>query len=161
MATPSKNKPVAIHHEEDDLDWDDGPSSPFVTELAVAADTGLGLPSTRDLTNLTLDLTPSRQLRMESEPFNICEDETSMSPHQQMDSTVLFSPSKTVEKVEEPHFADNTEVMEEEGDMTIDDTCFSAFSEVPNLDMTRFARIGQSPTKSSIVMDQVSSWTSS
>nr|POF04263.1 hypothetical protein CFP56_22018 [Quercus suber] len=30
--------------------------------------------------------------------------------------------------------------------MSVDDTCFTAFSEIP--DMTRFARLGQSPTKS-------------
>lgn len=30
----------------------------------------------------------------------------------------------------------------------MDDTAFSAFSAVPNVDMTRFARLGQSPTKS-------------
>ena len=30
----------------------------------------------------------------------------------------------------------------------MDDTCFSAFSAVPNADMTRFANLGQSPTKS-------------
>ncbi|KAL9129108.1 MAG: hypothetical protein Q9217_002351 [Psora testacea] len=29
----------------------------------------------------------------------------------------------------------------------MDDTCFSAFSAVPNVDMTRFANLGQSPTK--------------
>ena len=29
----------------------------------------------------------------------------------------------------------------------MDDTCFSAFSAVPNADMTRFANLGQSPTK--------------
>ena len=31
----------------------------------------------------------------------------------------------------------------------MDDTCFSAFSAVPNADMTRFANVGQSPTKNS------------
>jgi len=36
--------------------------------------------------------------------------------------------------------------MEEDGN--IDDTCFTAFSEVPNTDMTAFARLGQrSPFK--------------
>ncbi|KAK4695204.1 hypothetical protein P7C71_g2506, partial [Lecanoromycetidae sp. Uapishka_2] len=32
----------------------------------------------------------------------------------------------------------------------MDDTAFSAFSAVPNADMTRFARLGQSPTKSTL-----------
>lgn len=43
----------------------------------------------------------------------------------------------------------------------IDDTCFSNFSEVPNTDMTAFARLGQhSPTKQ-MMFDQVCSNTSS
>ncbi len=33
----------------------------------------------------------------------------------------------------------------------MDDTAFSAFSAVPNADMTRFARLGQSPTKTTFV----------
>jgi hypothetical protein len=42
------------------------------------------------------------------------------------------------------------------GDDTIDDTCFSAFSEIPNMEMTRFARMGsQSPSKRSVIADQV------
>ena len=35
----------------------------------------------------------------------------------------------------------------EAGFAGMDDTCFSAFSAVPNADMTRFANLGQSPTK--------------
>jgi hypothetical protein len=31
--------------------------------------------------------------------------------------------------------------------MTMDDTCFSNFSEMPNLDMTKFAFLKRSPTK--------------
>src|SRR5262249_35305437 len=47
---------------------------------------------------------------------------------------------------EECGFAD-TSVMSVE-DANIDDSCYSAFSEVPNDDMTAFARLGQrSPTK--------------
>ncbi|KAF2473033.1 uncharacterized protein BDR25DRAFT_341228 [Lindgomyces ingoldianus] len=34
--------------------------------------------------------------------------------------------------------------------LTIDDTCFSAFSEMPNLDMTKFAVIRNSPTKNGL-----------
>jgi hypothetical protein len=45
---------------------------------------------------------------------------------------------------------------ETDGDSNIDDTCFSTFSEVPNMDMTNFAALGKrSPTKSSIFGDQV------
>ena len=39
---------------------------------------------------------------------------------------------------------------------SVDDTCFSAFSEVHNADMTKFAQLnGCSPTKSFNIMDQV------
>ncbi|ORY14788.1 hypothetical protein BCR34DRAFT_623181 [Clohesyomyces aquaticus] len=35
--------------------------------------------------------------------------------------------------------------------LTVDDTCFSAFSEMPNLDMTKFAVMRNSPTKNGLV----------
>jgi hypothetical protein len=35
----------------------------------------------------------------------------------------------------------------DEANDTMDDTCFSTFSAVPNVDMTMFAKLGQSPTK--------------
>ncbi|KAM0799868.1 hypothetical protein BDR22DRAFT_853276 [Usnea florida] len=41
-------------------------------------------------------------------------------------------------------------VEESAGYAGMDDTAFSAFSAVPNADMTRFARLGQSPTKGAI-----------
>jgi len=41
--------------------------------------------------------------------------------------------------------------------MTIDDTCFSTFSEIPNMDMTKFDMMGNSPTKHSM-LEQVRPW---
>jgi hypothetical protein len=34
--------------------------------------------------------------------------------------------------------------------LDIDDTCFSTFSEMPGLDMTKFALLKQSPTKGTL-----------
>ncbi|KAF2274074.1 uncharacterized protein EI97DRAFT_495548 [Westerdykella ornata] len=52
--------------------------------------------------------------------------------------------------------ADETELNPDGPDLTsvtMDDTCFSNFSEMPNLDMTKFAFLKKSPTKSGL-MDQ-------
>lgn len=40
--------------------------------------------------------------------------------------------------------------------MTMDDTCFSNFSEMPNLDMTKFAFLKRSPTKAAGPLEQAS-----
>ena len=52
---------------------------------------------------------------------------------------------------------DTTAMTFHDADENVDDTCFSAFSEVPNMDMTRFAQLGRlgvmgggSPTKTSL-----------
>jgi len=43
-----------------------------------------------------------------------------------------------------------------ENESLMDDTCFSTFSEVPNMDMTNFAQLGKrSPTKTTHLLDQV------
>jgi len=50
-------------------------------------------------------------------------------------------------QAEESAFADMT-ALTMDGDANLDDTCFSTFSEIPNADMTAFAKLGQrSPTK--------------
>jgi hypothetical protein len=41
--------------------------------------------------------------------------------------------------------------------MTVDDSCFSTFSEIPNMDMTKFAMTRNSPTKHSM-LEQVRLW---
>ncbi|OCK86334.1 hypothetical protein K432DRAFT_284882 [Lepidopterella palustris CBS 459.81] len=46
---------------------------------------------------------------------------------------------------------DDSEFNPDATSMTMDDTCFSAFSEVPNMDMTKFAMMRNSPTKPSIL----------
>ncbi|KAF3406683.1 hypothetical protein DPV78_000707 [Talaromyces pinophilus] len=45
------------------------------------------------------------------------------------------------------HPEDNAHPDEAQDNDTMDDTCFSTFSAVPNVDMTMFAKLGQSPTK--------------
>jgi len=48
---------------------------------------------------------------------------------------------------DDSEFLDNT-ALNVNDETNIDDTCFSTFSEVPNTDMTMFAKLGQrSPTK--------------
>lgn len=44
------------------------------------------------------------------------------------------------------HHSEESSQADEAND-TMDDTCFSTFSAVPNVDMTMFAKLGQSPTK--------------
>jgi hypothetical protein len=171
--TPSK--PVQVTNEEDEMCWDDGPSSPFVTtfEGAESRKASAQLPA-QDL-DLDLDMTPSEQLQMESAPFSICEDETNTPMECEVEpptpATVRGTPATTtfhsVQNTpvafpsivqQAPSFPAKTEDMEVfddtmlGGDDTIDDTCFSAFSEIPGMDMTRFARMGESPSKGGVDM---------
>lgn len=45
------------------------------------------------------------------------------------------------------HHEESAHPDEAQDNDTMDDTCFSTFSAVPNVDMTMFAKLGQSPTK--------------
>jgi hypothetical protein len=152
--TPTK--PAVVNSATDETNWEDGPSSPFVTELPVG-ETSTNKVSVEDMTTMTLDLTPSRQLKMESAPFQICEDASSMP--NPVESTPVVASVKKASSVatipaDDTHSLDGVTTAEDDN---IDDTCFSAFSEVPNMDMTRFARMGnQSPSKHSTILDQVS-----
>src|ERR1700753_3181960 len=152
--TPSK--PAVEKLPADEINWKSGNSSPFVTELA-SAEPSTNNASAQDMTTLRLDLTPSRQLKMESAPFKICEDETSIPGN--IEATPLAASIKKASVVSSIQ-TDDIEAFDDAHtaeDDTIDDTCFSAFSEVPNMDMTRFAHMGnQSPSKHSI-LNQVSS----
>jgi hypothetical protein len=158
MSSPSK--PVFVlkndDHLADEINWEDGPSSPFVTELPPSNPASRKSSSKADLDTVTLRLTPSQQLHLEAAPFEICEDETSMpkspekeriaSPNKHSASTATL-PADDIDSIDTAGL---------NGDDTIDDTCFSAFSEIPNMEMTRFARMGsQSPSKRSVVADQV------
>lgn len=72
--------------------------------------------------------------------------ETNVSEHTLRENEGL---TITMETVEEVHIREDI-VPEVEGDYhdaTIDDTCFSTFSEIPNTDMTSFARLRGSPSK--------------
>jgi hypothetical protein len=150
------SKPVL----DDEINWDEEPSSPFVTQLAGDASV-LGRRCSAASPEITerFSLSPSSQLKMESNatPFQICEDET-CTPNNIV--TPQPSPSKTVKAGRRtPSVVDTTELLDNtvltSEDANIDDTCFSAFSEIPNMDMTRFAQMRLSPSKQSALQDQV------
>jgi hypothetical protein len=142
-----------------DIEWDEGKSSPFVTELAMddpPASKSSPLKTIIDASPIKMamdDNSPSVQLRLEAAPFTICEDETSMPPPKSTVPLSLASPLKISTAALDSDATDNDDQEE-----NIDDTCFSAFSEIPNADMTRFSQLGQrSPTKQLTFDNQVRS----
>jgi hypothetical protein len=170
--SPEKPKPESVSPspqiEAENGNWNEESSSPFVTELPViernvspspsAQGTLRGRRSTVEDFSPSGTLTANAQLRMEATPFEICEDITSTPPvvrpqesqlHQQLLNPQLESP-------ESSELLDMTAMTITDEEAGIDDTCFSTFSEVPNVDMTKFARLAnQSPSKSGYMSVQV------
>lgn len=177
-------------YDEDEINWDEGPSSPFVTELPedqenLSAMAVVRPPSAMNEDILRFDddeITASiaASIPIPETPFAIAEDETSTtrtfkavsgsvkvspskvaysrssshSSHEEITSTTRYSnenQSTQQIRVEESHAAEFTSLSLD--DSVVDDTCFSMFSQVP--DMTSFAKLGQkSPTKQ-FIFDQV------
>ena len=124
----------------------------------------------RDFDDMGMDSAPPTVTKHRT-PFRIAEDETStfhstrstvsrtaspIKPTLSRTSTQSSSESVSVTTHSSYESRSNHRVISlgtEGGELTamdenIDDTCFSTFSEVPNTDMTAFARLGQrSPTK--------------
>lgn len=195
FGTPSKLPVKTMHShvpsnaDEDEIDWDEGPSSPFVTETPEDQENFSAMASVRPQSVMTEDIlqfddeitAPIAPISAPQTPFQIAEDETSTyhSIKSTVSSSVRVSPSKVaysqsssyssheettsstcyvnqnqpVQKIriEEFEAADATSLSVE--DSIMDDTCFSTFSQVP--DMTAFAKLGQqSPTKQ-FMFDQV------
>jgi hypothetical protein len=157
-----------------EIDWNEDTSSPFLSELT--ADEKAATPlivennspkkSPMRETLSQPQLSPSAQLKLDPTPFEICEDETSMpSPIGTVTEKSIMSPRKHIlpDVFSAPVFQDessellgDTTYMTTNDDANIDDTCFSTFSEVPNADMTVFARLGQrSPLKQGFPFSQV------
>jgi hypothetical protein len=140
---------------EDEVEWDE-PSSPFMTEIGVDGTVSEKMHSaapSRDITE-TFPLSPSSQLKREAAPFTICEDETSTPVNQTPTPAALPSKPVMATNVEDAsELMDNTTLTTGE-EANIDDTCYSTFSEIPNMDVTKFTRMG-SPSKQNVLQDQV------
>jgi hypothetical protein len=151
----------------DEENWTEETSSPFVTELPVS-ERSLS-PSSIQATlrnhlspinefSSTETLTPGARLRLEATPFEICEDRTSTPPVLKSHSLDLseLPPLPKPDTPESSELLDMTAMTVGEDDAGIDDSCFSTFSEVPNADMTAFARLtNQSPSKYGYISAQV------
>lgn len=175
---------------EDEIDWDEGPSSPFVTELPEDQENLSAMAAVRPPSAMTEEIlrfdddeitaSIAASIPIPETPFSIAEDETStirtfktvsssvrvspskvaysrsssQSSHEEITSTTRYSnenQSAQQFRVEESHAAESTSLSLD--DSIADDTCFSMFSQVP--DMTSFAKLGQkSPTKQ-FTFDQV------
>jgi hypothetical protein len=157
-----------------ETDWNEDTSSPFLSELTAdekAATTPRvehNSPKKSPVKEILSQpqLSSTAQPKLDSTPFEICEDETSMtSPKETITEKSIVSPRKhpVAEVHSAPVFQDessellgDTTYMTINDDANIDDTCFSTFSEVPNADMTVFARLGQrSPLKQGFSFSQV------
>jgi len=196
--TPSKLKTVHTHvpsnADEDEINWDEGPSSPFVTEIPEERENIFMSPARSSTAMIEkeviqLDDEPAVPISVPQTPFQIAEDETSTfhTVKSSVSSSVRVSPSKSLYtrsssysshheeitsstqvvdenqpvlqypqqgRIEETDFAEITSLSADDS-LTVDDTCFSTFSQVANTDMTAFAKLGQrSPTKQ-FMFDQV------
>jgi hypothetical protein len=186
--------PVRNNSGGTEMNWDEGPSSPFVSEVVedkenihaagVSRSTSSSAPTEviqRDLDEIGIEPTPI--MAKHRTPFRIAEDETctfhtskstisrsaAASPTKPaLSRTCTQSSHESVTVTSQSSYESRsthrvTSFGTDAGDFTamedpnIDDTCFSTFSEIPNTDMTAFARLGQrSPTKQ-MLFDQVSS----
>jgi hypothetical protein len=189
---PVKTMPSLAHSnaDEDEIQWDEGPSSPFVTEISEDQENS-AMASVRPQSIMTEDIlrfddddeitAPIAPISVPQTPFKIAEDETStfQTVKTSISSSVRTSPSKVTfsrtssyssheEKTSSTHHIDENQPIQQHQfeeshptditslsveDSIMDDTCFSTFSQVP--DMTQFAKLGQhSPTKQ-FMFDQV------
>jgi hypothetical protein len=190
QATPVR---ISVYDNENNSErhWDEGRSSPFVSELvedkenahshAMASRSTSGATEVihRDFDDIGMEDAPPTETKHRT-PFRIAEDETCtfhttrsavsrttspIKPALSRTSTQSSSGSLSVTTHSSYESKSSHRVISfgtEAGDFppmedaNIDDTCFSTFSEVPNTDMTAFARLGQrSPTKQ-MLFDQVS-----
>jgi hypothetical protein len=186
--------PVRSNADDNEIHWDEGPSSPFLSEVVedkenmhsnmASQSTSSSSPTStevihRNFEDIGAEAPPT--VTKHRTPFKIAEDETCTfhTTRSTVSRSAVPSPSKpalsrtstqslhgSVTVTEQSSYesrsshrvvsygtdaADFTMV----GGPDIDDTCFSTFSEVPNTDMTAFARLGQpSPTKQ-MLFDQV------
>lgn len=200
VSPPGQATHVHGNGDESEINWDEGPSSPFISHVQDDGEHHIPdmpsiaspLPLSTAVEKVVLqdvDATPSPARSQTGTPFNILEDDTctfhSVRSTASASHSVVASPSKALsqhsstrsvreeETTVTTHFkqefqtrghirpkdADVLEAMnttiDDDDDANIDDTCFSTFSQVPNTDMTTFARLGQSPIKQP-VFDQVS-----
>ena len=112
------------------------PSSPFVEDVSLPPSKFLGSPDVRSLPSVEPHGNTARPLTEDAlRENNLARangfDESNIDPF------IRGSREQDMNSI-------NDGVT---GFPGMDDTCFSAFSAVPNADMTRFARLGQSPTK--------------
>jgi hypothetical protein len=196
FSTPSKlpvttmQSHVPSNAYEDEIDWDEGPSSPFLTETPEDQENFSAMASVRTQSVMTEDIlrfdddeitTSIAPISAPQTPFKIAEDETSTynTVKSTVSSSVRLSPSKIaysqsssyssheqttsstsyikqnqpVQQIqsEESEAVDTTSLSVE--DSMMDDTCFSTFSQAP--DMTAFAKLGQQSSTKQFNFDQV------
>ncbi|KAF2085017.1 hypothetical protein K490DRAFT_68217 [Saccharata proteae CBS 121410] len=188
LGSAARNSPksplINMDDMSDEVTWEDGPSSPFISTVDQENVPPGGIESKTESRKSSVQIdentvqlapksssrpppvaqTPSKSSRKNSVVSIIHDGEEAVSSPALRDNEGL---TKAIEIMQEdgndPTFGDisyynqgtNLEAEEpaEEADedpmeeTNVDDTCFSAFSEVPNADMTQFARLGRSPTK--------------
>jgi hypothetical protein len=173
QATPVHINNSSSTEDVDLINWDDNePSSPFLSVLedkenvqsaAMASHSSTtSSVSTevihRELEEIGVEATPT--ITKHRTPFKIAEDETCTFHTSKSIRSTVTSPSRPTlsrtstqtsyeSKTLHRQVSYGTEAALDLTMNDIDDTCFSTFSEVPNTDMTAFARLGQdqSPTK--------------
>ncbi|KIW08076.1 uncharacterized protein PV09_01014 [Verruconis gallopava] len=182
LSASGQATPVRDNCDGNEIDWDEGTSSPFVSDLAEDKENIESVMPSRSTSSSALtevihrdtdgmDLDVLSTATKHRTPFKIAEDETCTFHTSKSIVSRTSSPSKpalsrtstqssqdSISITTHSSFASRnshrvTSFGTDAGDFTmvepdLDDTCFSVFSEIPNADMTAFARLGQqSPTK--------------
>ena len=140
-SSPSKHPPNAQDENQPFGSPDGPPSSPFIADVS--------LPPSKPQTPSPTKLRSPKKAIQVHEPRALTEDALRENDGLSRKADTLddenIDPS-----IRNPREEDTISTIGgAPGFQGMDDTCFSAFSAVPNADMTRFANLGQSPTKSS------------
>ncbi|KAG8529910.1 uncharacterized protein KY384_005391 [Bacidia gigantensis] len=135
----SPSKPAIAQDENRRFDGENGPpSSPFVEDVSLPP-SKFPIASPSKLRSPRKDL-ESRERRALTE--DALRENEGLARHKPDFDVSNIDPS-----IRRPLEEDAASAIEGASVAGMDDTCFSAFSAVPNADMTRFANIGQSPPK--------------
>jgi len=135
--SPTKRAPAGQDENQQPLDSPSGPpSSPFIADVN---------SPTQKVQTPSKARSPKKE-GSEHEPRPLTED--ALRENEGLTRTIAMEESSARSLRHEKEEDTISTVGGANGYAGMDDTCFSAFSAVPNADMTRFANLGHSPTKS-------------
>ncbi|KAF1814753.1 hypothetical protein P152DRAFT_479892 [Eremomyces bilateralis CBS 781.70] len=158
---PSPIKTAPDLQDEDIIDWSDEPTqklstTPTVTSPEKQPGDQLLEEMQRSAAIDTVDTVVPSSRRSSPKKRQLDQFEIHSDSSQRSSVTTSSSFSRETKRQETIVISNDIDMTlpDENEDPAIDDTCFSMFSEIPNTDMTAFAKLGQSPTKTFSIQTQ-------